>query len=125
MYVFEYDAGDGILCARLSGIWSMATAIRYSDELLRRMEEARRASGQLRMLTDCTAFGTQTAEVMHYMIEVRRASLRPLTDKSAICLLSALGRRHAELHLGPGSTIFTSMGAARAWLIGKQESFAA
>jgi len=117
MYSFDFEPGSGILTVTLHGYWTLAVAERFTAELANHIEDARRSAGALKMLLDFSKHGTQTSEVGQCMSQKQREAPKHASDKVALCLPAAFTRSLAERQsAGQGSRIFSSVGAARAWL---------
>lgn len=118
MYSFQLDPHTGILRAKLHGHWTQAVAERYSQDLEHRILKVRRDSGFLKLIIDATEHGPQMPHVIDYVVARRIAFTREPTDRVAICTASPLGRRLVERYTNhPQSKVFSSLAAARVWLM--------
>jgi len=121
MYSFQFDAADGILGVRVSGIWTATTVEQYRRDLGIEAEAARKRAGKLRLLFNAIGYAVQTQDVARSAQQFDRVVLPG--DRVAVVIDTSLLKLQARRVFSGWDRIelFVAEDDARAWLVADDE----
>lgn len=122
MFDFRFEPEIALLTVTRTGLWSLETVASYETVLRQQLAILQQFGPSTSFVIDIRATGTQpriVAEALREMVE----RLGPLHAKrTAIVAFSGVAKLQAVRIADLDAQVFTSMGAARDWLLGNDAS---
>jgi hypothetical protein len=117
MFEFRFDEASGILRVVVLGTWTRAEIERYGREAGEQFADARRRSGALRLLIDCTAGYVCPRDLVEALAHAGLQH-RQEGDLAAMVASSGIVKLQIKRMMGKvPADMFVDDRAARAWLI--------
>jgi hypothetical protein len=117
MYEISFDAGTRILTLRNSGVWNLAEAERYRDELAATLQNLRPRYPKLSVLSDSRELSILSKEVAAAAATFMDAEIMRPTGRTAVLVSRMLNKLQADrMADNPLVRVFLDESEARAWL---------
>lgn len=117
MYDMEFDAQNGTVRLRLTGLWTAETMTRFHEALLALTRRLERSHPTFVILSDCRTYPVQSSDVMLGWSRLLGAGRNLVHRPYAIVVGSTLNKLQAQRALdAPNITVFTDMDHAEEWL---------
>jgi len=117
MYEISFDAETRILTLRNSGVWDLAEAERYREELVATLQKLRPRYPRLSVLSDSRELSILSKDVAAAAAAFMDAEIMRPTGRTAVLVSRMLNKLQADrIADDPLVKVFLDEGEARAWL---------